>query len=84
MSFWNNKSVNSEEYEKLSKKISELSSDVTELTAKIRIITSDVSNLRGLFNRKLTGLKKEEQQEENEEEKSINNPVILPYNGLFK
>lgn len=79
MSFWKKQPVNSDEYEKLSKKITDLSSEVEELTAKIRIITSDVSNLRGQFNRKLTGLKKEEVSEE---EKDINNPVILPYNGI--
>lgn len=84
MSFWNNKKVNSDEYEKLAKKITDLSSSVDELTAKIRIITSDVSNLRGLFNRKLTGIKKEEQVQEEEETKDINNTVILPWNGITR
>lgn len=87
MNFWKKTQVNSDEYEKLSKKIIDLSSDVQELTAKIRTITSDVSNLRGLFNRKLIGLKKEEvgEVEEQQEQKGINNQVILPYDGtIFK
>lgn len=80
MNFWNKK-VNSDEYEKLHKKITELSVEISELTAKIRLIQSDNSNLRGQFNRKLSGLKKEETPEET---KDINNPVILPYDGTFK
>lgn len=83
MNFWKKTQINSDEYEKLTKKFTDLSSDVSELTAKIRILTSDVSNLRGLFNRKLTGIKKEEQPEE-EEQKDINNPVILPWSGIHR
>jgi len=84
MSFWNKKQINSDEYEKLTKKIIELNSDVSDLTAKIRILTSDNSNLRGLFNRKLTGLKKEEIPEETTEEKDINNSILVPYSGNFR
>lgn len=82
--FWKKTQVNSAEYEYLHKRITELQNSINELSSKIAVVQSDNANLRGQFNRKLTGLKKEEQQEEQEETKSINNPVILPWNGAFK
>lgn len=78
MNFWKSK-INSDEYDKLFKKYIELSGEIAEITAKIRLIQSDNSNLRGQFNRKLSGIKKEEST--TEETKDINNPVILPDNG---
>ena len=81
MNFWNKK-INSEEYEKLSKKLIELSNEIGELSSKIKLVQSDNANLRGQFNRKLLGFKKEETPQENtEESQGINNPVILPDNG---
>lgn len=56
--------MNSEEYEKLSKKLTEVLSAIDELTAKVRVVQSDNANLRGQFNRKLLGIKKEEAAEE--------------------
>lgn len=83
--FWKKTKVNSDEYEYLHKRITELSNLITELTAKIAAVQSDAANLRGQFNRKVSGIKKEEQQEHKEEEtQSINNQVILPWNGFIK
>ena len=80
--FWK-KTLNSDEYEKLYKKFTELQNLVNELTSKIAAVQSDNANLRGQFNRKLQGIKKEEQiTEEIEETKNINSPVILPDNGI--
>jgi len=77
MNFFNKK-LNSEEYEKLSKKITELSADLNELSSKVRIIQSDNANLRGQFNRKLSGIKKDEDVEETQD---INKGVLLPFDG---
>ena len=82
--FWKKTQVNSVEYEYLHKRLTELQNLVGELSSKIAAVQSDAANLRGQFNRKLTGIKKEEMKEEEEETKSINNPVILPWNGSFK
>lgn len=76
--------MNSQEYETLSKKITELISVVEEQKVLIRKLETDISLLRGQFNRKLAGLKKEDQETPEEETKNINNPVLLPYNGFFK
>lgn len=84
MSFWkkrNNETLNSVEYESLAKKLVEVSTRIEELENKFKILTTNYDNLRGNFNRKLKGLKAEEEPEETQ---SINNPVILPYNGTFK
>ena len=78
--FWKKTKVNSDEYEYLHKRITELSNLISELTAKIAAVQSDAANLRGQFNRKVSGIKSIEQKEETQ---GINNPVILPYNGTF-
>jgi len=84
--FWAKNKLNSDEYEKLSKKIVDLYTIIEELSSKIRIVQSDNANLRGQFNRKLLGMKKEDAVEEQKTEtESINNQVILPYDGnIFK
>jgi len=81
MNFWKKSKVNSDEYEYLHKRITELSNLITELSAKIATVQSDAANLRGQFNRKLSGIKAGEEKTETE---SINNPVILPFNGTFR
>lgn len=82
--FWKKTQVNSQEYEYLHKRITELQNLVQELSAKVASVTSDAANLRGQFNRKLSGIKKEEEKEEMEEGKSINNQVILPEHGFIR
>lgn len=84
MSFWNKKPLNSEEYEKLQKKIIDLDAKIEKANVDLKILQTNYDNLRGNFNRKLAGIKKEEAQEFDEGEKSINNPVILPVNGFTK
>lgn len=46
-----------------------------------------VKNLRGIVNRKIAPEERQEEKpkdEMGEDTKTINNPVILPYNGSFK
>ena len=69
---------------KISKKNTEIFSELEELKVKIKVLETDINNLRGNFNRKLTKLKKEDMEEKKEETQTINNPVILPYNGSFR
>jgi len=77
--------MNSEDYEKLSKKITDLATLVEELKVKFRVLETNYDNLRGNFNRKLAGLKKEEADpdpdpmDQKTDSKSINTSVILPY-----
>lgn len=72
------KSINSEEYEKLSKKITDLAADVEDLKKKFAVITTNMSSLRGLINRRIGG---DQDVDDSEETKGLNNPVILPENG---
>lgn len=75
--------LNSGEYEKLSKRIVELAGMVEELQNKFKILTTNYDNLRGNFNRKLSGLKKEETEEEmTETTKDIKPNVFLSPNGF--
>jgi len=75
MMFWNKKkddpnknTTNSEEYERLSKRITDLAAEVALHKTKVELIETDVANLRGKFNRKLSGLQKEEEKVEPKEE----------------
>lgn len=86
----NEQKLNSDEYEKISKRITEFSAKLEELENKFKILTTNYDNLRGNFNRKLSGIKgeekvepKEEETEQNEASKSINNPMFIPYHGSF-
>lgn len=84
--FWKKKSedyLTSKEYESISRKVTDLSSEIDNLKNKFKILETNYDNLRGNFNRKLNKLKEEEPQEEDMGEQSINNPVILPENGSF-
>jgi predicted nucleic acid-binding Zn-ribbon protein len=59
--------LNSDEYERISKRITELDSNFTSLKNKFEILQTSLDNLRGNFNRKLSGIKKEEEQEESKD-----------------
>ena len=75
--FWKKKELKSDEYEILVKKISNLSMQVDELHSKLKTLWTEYDNLRGKFNRKLSGLKKEEEQtEETENNLKPFNPFI--------
>lgn len=52
--------LNSEEYEKLFKKMVEVEGDVNSLQSKFKALETNYDNLRGQFNRKLSGIRKEE------------------------
>lgn len=79
MSFWRkNDPINSQEYEKIVKRLIDIDARMEDLSVKYKILETNYNDLRGKFNRKLSGLKKEDEQVE---EKDINNPVILPWNG---
>lgn len=76
MMFWKSKPLQSEEYLKLFKM-------VEELRIRMESLQIDLS----LAKKKLkirAGIEKEDNGSMEEETKSINNPVILPFNGNFK
>ena len=54
--------LGSEEYEKLVKRIIELNGFYEQLKTKIEILNTNYDNLRGNFNRKLSGIKLEEEK----------------------
>jgi flagellar biosynthesis chaperone FliJ len=81
--FWNKK-INSDEYEKLAKKITEMSEEISTVSNNLKILETNYNDLRGKFNRKLAGIKQSENNDSITEEKDINNPVILPWNGTFR
>lgn len=90
MSFWNRnneKHLNSAEYESIAKKLVEISSRVEELENKFKILGTNYDNLRGQFNRKLSGLKKEEEvgqeEEKTESDKDIKPNIFLSPDGTL-
>ena len=61
MIFWRKnetKYLNSEEYEALLKRVVSLSAITEELHNKFKILETNYHDLRGKFNRKLSGMKK--------------------------
>lgn len=84
MSFWNlwrNKDdvqLNSKEYESVTKKIIEFSARIEELENKFKILGTNYDNLRGQFNRKLSGIAKEEEKVAPKEEEMTNETNIKP------
>ena len=68
------KIINSDEYDRVLKRISELNTDITALKGNYEILKSDISNLRGRFNQKLKGLQADEVKPETE--KDINDPFV--------
>jgi len=72
--FWerSKKNLNSEEYEKLLKKVAALDALVLTLQAKYEAVNTNYNDLRGKFNRKLNILK--QQQDEDEEAQDLNKP----------
>lgn len=71
MSFWKRHKekekefLNSNEFETLSKKITNLSNEIDNISHKIKLLQQDQDNLRGNFNRKLKGIAEEEKKNEN-------------------
>lgn len=82
MWFRHNESINSSEYEKLSKRIIELLAEIETLRTKFKVLETNYDNLRGQFNRKLSGIKKDEKIEElAETENNIKPNIFLSPNG---
>lgn len=79
----NENKITSEEYEKLLKRIIEISGSLQELHNKFKILETNYDNLRGNFNRKLSGIKKSEEEiTEEKSETNIKPQVLLSPNGL--
>lgn len=79
--FWKSKDdnirkehLNSDEYERLLKRLLDIVTEVKSNQAQLELLKSDLANLRGNFNRKLAGIVKEEQAKEKPAEtESFNN-----------
>jgi len=65
----NAKTLRSDEYDSILKRIAEINSAVSVLETKHQSLKTDVDNLRGRFNQRLKGFKEEEKAEEKPEEK---------------
>lgn len=74
--FWKKNGLKSEDFEIILKKIAEISYKTDENLTKIRLLDTEISNIRGLINKKFSQ-KKEEKTEE--EEQSLKSQVILPH-----
>ncbi len=66
------KSLNSEEYEKIIKKVLSLESEIGQTKARLEALNTSYNDLRGKFNRKLNILQ-EQQESDLEEPKSVSN-----------
>jgi hypothetical protein len=85
------KNVNTEEKNLQQRKLLEFSDAIAELKRDMKEIKDSLEKMeikvlesRKVYQRKLKNLVGDEQEEEMQEAKSINNPVILPYNGFVK
>ena len=82
MWFNKNASINSIEYEKISKRVTEMLTEIETLRTKFKILETNYDNLRGQFNRKLSGIKKDEKvEEEIETENNLKPNIFLSPNG---
>lgn len=76
----NESALNSKEYESVCKKLVEVSSKLEELQNSFKILETNYNNLRGQFNRKLSGLV--EKPKEEESENNLKPSIFLNPNGL--
>lgn len=67
----NANAVNSSEYERLSIRIADISSEVKSVKADHELLKTDIANLRGKFNQRLKGLKEEETKDEEKKIETI-------------
>jgi hypothetical protein len=78
----NKNSINSDEYERLVKRIIDVDARMRLRDAEYKLLETDVANLRGKFNQKLKGIKetdaKDEMQQKKETE-TINNSEYVPF-----
>jgi len=74
------KDINSSEYETCLKRILEGNTRIESLIAKVNALETDVANLRGKFNARLTKIKTEEQKEQEEQQtQQINTDGTIPF-----
>jgi hypothetical protein len=66
--------VDTDGYARIFRRLTEISSDVEQCRAQVKILQTDVDNLRGNFNRKLKGI----EQTEKQEAKDINTSEFIP------
>jgi len=91
MLFWNLKRKESEKIDKRDFDI--LKSEIGDIKLQMRLLDSDIANLRGRFNRQLGGLKanpseqvKEEEKvapKEEEKPKHLNTPEPKVFTGMY-
>jgi len=66
--------INTDEYERLSKRILDNAAEIKTCLSELNLLKTDLANLRGNFNRKLAGIVKEETAKEvPKETESFNN-----------
>ena len=75
----NKKYINSDEYEKLIRRISEEAARISHLENDFKILSTNVDNLRGNFNRKLSGIAKNEEQAKTQETETFINSNEVPF-----
>lgn len=71
MGLFTKKYLNSEEYDKLSKDLTQLFNIVTRLSTELDALKTNQNSLRGMINRKFNPKGLEEEKEGNEEEENI-------------
>lgn len=72
--------MDSDSYERIIKRIAELTSRIDIFETKFKLLQTDVENLRGNFNRKLSGIAKEIQESTPKTEtESFNNSYDVPF-----
>lgn len=75
------KNLNSEEYEKLSKKLVDVEAKLSVVSTELEQLKTNQNSIRGLINRKLNPEKVEEVIEEGETETNKNPNIFLAPNG---
>jgi len=68
--------TNSAEYERLSKKITDISSDLAALKGQLEIHKTDLANLRGKFNQRLRGREDQSTDQPAKPEEFINSNEV--------
>lgn len=70
------KKVNSEEYERIVKRLIDMESDIMKLKGENISLESQIRTIRGKLNRTIY-------KDNDDEGKDLNSSVLLPYNGSF-
>jgi len=75
----NNNPVNSDEYERLHKRITELDTKIEAVKTSINLLQTDVADLRGAFNSRLAKIRNRGIEESEANVESFNNSVEVPF-----